>query len=155
MSTEMKKLAHSVTILIVDDDPGHCELIARNLRRAGISNDFKVLHSGADALDFVFRRGGDCTPPSDGELVILLDLNMPGALNGIDVLREIKAHPTYRTIPIIILTTSEDPREIDLCYELGCNVYITKPVDPSRFIDAVNPLGLFVSIVRLPHDPRD
>ena len=80
---------------------------------------------------------------------MLLDINMPG-LDGVEVLRQIKAHPQTRMIPVLMLTTTDDPREIQRCYELGCNTYITKPVDPAAFIEAIVRLGLFISVVSVP-----
>jgi CheY-like chemotaxis protein len=82
-------------------------------------------------------------------MLVLLDINMPGSMNGLDVLREIKRAPATRMIPVIMLTTTDDPREISRCYDLGCNVYITKPVEAQSFIEAIKRLGLFVSIVSL------
>lgn len=140
------------TIVIVDDDPGHCELVRRNLRRAGVDNPIVVLNSGDLALDYVFRNGAYETRAQDSEMLLLLDINMPGGANGLDVLRQIKADPATRLTPVIMLTTTDDPKEINRCYELGCSVYITKPVDPKAFIEAVNRLGLFISVVSLPSD---
>jgi len=80
---------------------------------------------------------------------------MPGSVNGVEVLRQIKADPATGKIPVIMLSTTDDPREISLCYELGCSVYITKPVDPLQFIEAIKRLGLFLQVIRLPEDnPR-
>lgn len=143
-------MSESLTILIVDDDPGHCELLTRNFRRAGISNEMVVVHSGDEALDFVFRRGAFESRPGGGELLILLDVNMPGELRGPDVLRAVKSNPATKFIPVIMLTTTDDPREINQCYELGCSVCITKPVDPSKFVEAIKRLGLLLAVVRLP-----
>lgn len=140
------------SIVVVDDDPGHCELVRRNLRRAGVDNPIVVLNSGDLALDYVFRTGPYETRAHDSEMLLLLDINMPGGANGLDVLRQIKADPTTRVIPVIMLTTTDDPKEINRCYELGCSVYITKPVDPQAFVEAVNRLGLFISVVSLPSD---
>ncbi len=144
--------AREVSILVVDDDEGHAELIRINLRRAGVSNPIVPLPSGADALDCVFCRGAYAGRQGDGELLVLLDINMAG-IDGVEVLRQIKANPGTRKIPVIMLTTTDDPREVNRCYDLGCNVYLTKPVDPSAFIDAIRRLGLFISIVSTPTDP--
>jgi CheY-like chemotaxis protein len=161
-----------VTILVVDDDEGHCELIRRNLRRGGVANSVVVMHRGDAALDYLHggsgRSGGTRTNghgdaderdrQESGEeraqapdrLLVLLDLNMPGGLNGLEVLRQIKSKPATRKVPVIVLTTTDDPREISRCYDLGCNVFITKPVDAQSFMDAITRLGLFVSIINLP-----
>jgi len=141
-----------MTILVVDDDAGHCELVRRNLRRAGVDNPIVVLGSGDLALDYVFRRGAYAERSPDGELLMLLDINMPGGANGLDVLRQIKADPVAKMIPVIMLTTTDDPKEINRCYALGCGIYVTKPVDPAAFTDAVNRLGLFISVVSAPSE---
>lgn len=150
----MTPTSRSVTILVVDDDHGHCELVTRNLRRAGIANELCVVHDGDDALDFVFGRGVHGGRKVDDELLILLDINMPGGWSGLDVLGIIKADPSTRLIPVIMLTTTDDPRDVNRCYELGCSVYITKPVDPEKFIDAVNRLGLLISLIQMPTGTR-
>ncbi|MDR3536619.1 MAG: response regulator [Acetobacteraceae bacterium] len=141
-----------MTILVVDDDEGHCELIRRNLRRGGVSNPVVIVHRGDDALDYVYGRNGLQPAARPERLLVLLDINMPGRMNGLDVLREIKSAPATRKIPVIMLTTTDDPREISRCYDLGCSVYVTKPIEAQGFIEAIKRLGLFVSIVSLaPH----
>ena len=142
-----------LTILLVDDDEGHTELVRRNLLRSGISNPVVTLSNGREALDYVFARGAWAGRSGNGELLMLLDINMPG-IDGVEVLRQIKADPVVRQIPVLMLTTTDDPREINRCYELGCSVYITKPVDPAAFIEAIRRLGLFISVVRTPTDAR-
>jgi len=144
---------HRVTILIVDDDEGHTELVRRNLRRTGISNPIASVDNGSDALDYVFCHGVYANRPGNGELLILLDLRMPGGHDGVEVLRQIKVDPKAKSIPVIVLTTTDDPREINHCYELGCNVYITKPIEPSAFIEAIQRVGLMMSVMRMPTDP--
>jgi CheY-like chemotaxis protein len=139
---------NSLTILVVDDDQGHRELIRRNLQRGGVTNTVVDLASGKEALDYVFCRGVHAQRKSDSELLMLLDVNMAG-LDGVEVLRQIKADPRKKKIPVIMLTTTDDPREINRCYELGCSVYVTKPVDPGAFIEAIKRLGMFISIVRV------
>jgi CheY-like chemotaxis protein len=141
-----------ITILLVDDDAGHTELVRRNLRRSGVRNPIQIIESGAAALDYVFCRGRHAGRAGDGELLLLLDINMPG-LDGVEVLRQIKADPSTRRIPVIMLTTTDDPREINRCYDLGCNVYVTKPVEPSAFVEAVKRLGLMIDVASLPIDP--
>jgi CheY-like chemotaxis protein len=141
-----------ITILVVDDDEGHVELVRRHLGRAGISYPIVTLSNGSEALDYVFARGAHAGRAGNGELLILLDINMPG-LNGVEVLRQIKSDPKTKAILVIILTTSDEPRDINRCYELGCSVYVTKPVDPAAFIEAVRRMGLFISIVSIPIDP--
>jgi CheY-like chemotaxis protein len=136
------------TILIVDDDEGHVELVRRNLRRIALGNPIVALEDGDRALNYIFRRGEfDGTP--EEQLLILLDINMPGGVNGVEVLRQLKADPLMRKIPVIMLSTTDDPREVARCYDLGCSVYITKPVDSVQFIEAIKRLGLFLQIIQL------
>jgi CheY-like chemotaxis protein len=144
----MEPIESTFEILIVDDDEGHVELVRRNLRRIGIANPLVVLHEGARALDYVFRRG-EFAAREGADPLLLLDINMPGSVNGVEVLRQIKGNPLTRKTPIIMLSTTTDAREVDLCYDLGCSVYITKPVDPIQFIEAIKRLGLFLQVIRL------
>lgn len=136
-------------ILVVDDDEGHVELVRRNLKRVGIVNPMVALHSGRAVLDFIFRGGSYRSRPNT-HLLILLDINMPGGVDGVEVLRRIKRDPERRRIPVIMLTTTDDPREVQNCYALGCNAYMKKPVDPGAFMETLTRLGLFVSIVNVP-----
>jgi CheY-like chemotaxis protein len=137
------------TILIVDDDEGHVELVRRNLRRIAVSNPIVTLSNGELALDYIFRRG-EYAGRVGADPLILMDINMPGAVNGVEVLRQIKANVKTRKTPVIMLSTTDDPREVALCYELGCSVYITKPVDSLQFIEAIKRLGLFLQVICLP-----
>ena len=143
MTTETKP-----DILIVDDDEGHTELVRRNLRRLGITNRVIALNNGGAALDYVFRNGPFASR-ENGHLLVLLDINMPGGVDGFEVLRRIKEDPEKRKILVIMLTTTDDPREVDACYALGCNVYMTKPIDPTHFMEALTRLGLFISVVSI------
>jgi CheY-like chemotaxis protein len=144
----METIHSGFTILIVDDDDGHIELVRRNLHRIAMGNRIIALQDGARALDFIFGRG-EFAGRAISELLVLLDINMPGSINGVEVLRQIKTHPETGGTPVIMLSTTDDPREIALCYDLGCSVYITKPVDSVHFIEAVKRLGLFLQIIRL------
>jgi CheY-like chemotaxis protein len=137
----------SLTIVVVDDDAGHVELVRRNLRRAGIMNPVESIRDGSTALDYVFGRGPG---PLPNRLLVLLDLNIEGHLDGFEVLRQIKSNEATRHIPVIVLTTADDPRDVDRCYQLGCNVYVTKPVDPSAFSDRIERLGMIISVASLP-----
>jgi CheY-like chemotaxis protein len=138
-----------VIILLVEDDPGHALLIEKNLRRAGISNEIVVLDTGQKAVDYLLKEGTyqDALHPLPP--LILLDLNLP-VLDGYQVLKRIKNDERTRKIPVIVLTTTDNPHEVSRCYELGCNVYITKPVEYDQFSDAIRTLGLFLSIVKVP-----
>ena len=145
----MEKIEPAFTILIVDDDEGHVELVRRNLRRIAFGDPILVLSDGARALDYVFQRG-EFAQRAQEDPLILLDINMPGSTNGMEVLRQIKADPATQKIPVIMLSTTDDSREIARGYELGCSVYITKPVDSTQFIEAIKRLGLFLQIIRVP-----
>ncbi|MGA2436261.1 MAG: response regulator [Bryobacteraceae bacterium] len=142
----MSNKPEEVTILLVEDDAAHARLIEKNLRRSNIANEIVKCTDGQQALDYLFHDG--VQSHSTGRYLILLDLNMPG-VNGYQVLERIKADTKTRTIPIIILTTTDDAREVKRCYEMGCNVYITKPVDYDNFAEAIRRLGLFLTIVSM------
>ena len=141
--------SHEVSILIVEDDPGHARLIEKNLKRSNITNAITAVSDGRQALDFLFAEGDFAGQELPSPLLVLLDLNMP-VLDGYQVLEKMKADPRTRRIPVIVLTTTDDPREVSRCYELGCNVYITKPVDYEKFAEAIGKLGLLLSIVTVP-----
>ncbi len=140
-----------VTILLAEDDDGHAQLVQRNLERAGLLNGFLRVRDGQELLDCLSSRGDSHQQTLAEALVVLLDINMP-RIDGVEALRQIKANPQMHRIPVIMLTTTDDPREIDRCYELGCNVYITKPVEYEGFIDAIRRLGLFLQIVQRPRN---
>jgi CheY-like chemotaxis protein len=144
----------SVTILLVEDDPGHARLIERNLRRAHITNEIVTLGDGQQALDYLFKEGTYAGATHTLSLLLLLDLNLP-RLDGYQVLTRLKADARTRHIPVIMLTTVDDPYEIERCYALGCSVYITKPVEYEQFAEAIRQLGLFLSIVTLPQESED
>ncbi len=126
----------AVNILVVDDDEGHGELLRRHLRRGGISHPVVTLTSGSLALDYIFRRCAAAAPPCEAQLLVLLDINMPG-IDGFEVLRQIRSDPATRQIPVLMLTTTENQREINRCYESGCNLYLTKSVNPTEIVEAV------------------
>ncbi len=140
---------NDVTILVVEDDPGHSRLIEKNLRRANISNAIVKADNGKQALDYLFEEGEYQGQQRASSLLVLLDLNLP-VINGINVLKRMKENDATKRIPVIILTTSDDNRDITKCYELGCNVYVTKPVDYGQFSAAIQRLGLFLSVASVP-----
>jgi len=139
----------SVSILIVEDDEGHARLIEKNLKRGKISNGITHVTDGQQALDFLHSEGAFAGQVRPSPLLVLLDLNMP-VLDGYQVLERMKADPQTRHIPVVVLTTTDDAREVARCYDLGCSVYITKPVDYESFCEAIQQLGLFMSIVTVP-----
>jgi CheY-like chemotaxis protein len=150
----------SVGIILIEDDDGHATLVERNLRRAGLTSGFVRFSDGQEALDYFFGEApaGEAvaTRPFRDDLanfVVLLDLKMP-RVDGFEVLRRLKESPATAAVPVIVLTTTDDPREIERCYELGCNVYITKPVEYDAFIEAVRRLGFFLQVVKLPPGHR-
>ncbi|MBI3885940.1 MAG: response regulator [Opitutae bacterium] len=137
------------TILIVEDDEGHAILIRENLEMAGLKNPVRHFRDGQAILDYFFDRSGKAVRAHDGTYLVLLDIRMP-KVDGIEVLRRLKADPGLRTLPVIMLTTTDDTREVQRCHELGCNVYIQKPVDYDKFAEAIRRLGLFVSMLLVP-----
>ena len=134
-----------VTIILAEDDDGHATLVERNLRRAGLDNRFVRVRDGQEALDFFF--GADA--PQCDTCILLLDIKMP-RVDGIEVLRRLKGDSRTTTLPVVMLTTTDDPREVERCYQLGCNVYVTKPVEYEQFIEAVKRLGFFLQVVKVP-----
>ena len=140
-------MTKEVVILIADDDPGHARLIEKNLQRAGLHNPVQRFNNGQDILDFF--RGSGPNRAHASPYLLLLDIRMP-KVDGIEVLRQIKADTTLRKVPVIMLTTTDDPREVARCHELGCSNYIVKPVDYEKFSEAIKQLGLFISLVQVP-----
>src|SRR5581483_3817090 len=138
---------------IVDDDEGHAILIRENLEAAGLRNPMQHFRDGQAILDFLAEQGKAGTPTQDNSYLILLDIRMP-KVDGVEVLRRLKANPALSKLPVIMLTTTDDIREVERCYELGCNVYIQKPVDYDRFAEAIRRLGLFVMLLQLPQIGR-
>jgi CheY-like chemotaxis protein len=138
-----------VIILIAEDDEGHALLIRKNLTRAGITNRIMHFTDGQEVLDFLFCRGEEPHRKPGEAYVLLLDIRMP-KLDGTEVLEQVKADPELRKIPVVMITTTDDPREIDRCHQLGCSNYITKPVEYDGFVNAVRQLGLFLAVVQVP-----
>lgn len=138
------------TILIVEDDEGHAILIRQNLEAAGLKNRFLHFPDGQAVLDFFFKRDGS-KPASqvDSTYLMLLDIRMP-KVDGIEVLRRMKADPELRKLPVVVLTTTDDMREVERCHALGCNVYLQKPVDFEKFTEAIHRLGRFVALLLVP-----
>jgi CheY-like chemotaxis protein len=132
------------TILIVDDDEGHAILIRENLKAAGLTNKIDHFRDGQAVLDFFSR-----TPRGPETYLVLLDIRMP-KVDGIEVLRRFKADPDLRKLPILMLTTTDDSREVERCHQLGCNGYIQKPVDYEKFAEAIRRIGLFVPLLVVP-----
>jgi CheY-like chemotaxis protein len=142
-------MAHQVTILMVEDDEGHARLIERNIRRAGVCNHIVHKLDGTSAIAHLEAEVGRLGQP----VLVLLDLNLPD-MSGISILERMKVDPRMKRIPVIVLTTTDDAREIQRCYDLGANVYITKPVDYEQFATAIRQLGLFLSVIQVPEPPK-
>ncbi|MBI9070559.1 MAG: response regulator [Melioribacteraceae bacterium] len=136
-----------VTILIAEDDMGHASLIKKNLGRAGVTNPILHFKDGQEILDFLFSDT-ICKSPEDSYL-LLLDIRMP-KVDGITVLRKLKEDPKYKGLPVIMLTTTDDPKEIAECHNIGCSTYVVKPIDYDLFIKAIVQLGLFFSVIEIP-----
>jgi CheY-like chemotaxis protein len=138
-----------VTIIMIEDDEGHARLIERNIRRSGVNNEIKPFTNGTDAVKYLLGDDGSGVHHNGRALLILLDLNLPD-MSGIDILRQIKDNQYLKMTPVVVLTTTDDSQEIKRCYELGCNVYITKPVNYESFANAIRQLGLFFSVIQVP-----
>lgn len=137
-----------VTIVMVEDDEGHARLIEKNVRRAGVQNPIVPFADGTSALEFLFGEARAKAHARQGYL-ILLDLNLPD-MSGVEILKRIKEDEHLKKTPVVVLTTTDDKVEIQRCYDLGCNIYITKPVSYESFAKAILQLGLFLSVVQLP-----
>ncbi|HOO96590.1 MAG TPA: response regulator [Caldisericia bacterium] len=138
-----------VVILIADDDEGHQLLVRRNLRKAGIGNKFLFFSDGQEILDYLFKNHDEPNVKNGESYLLLLDIRMP-KVSGIEVLEQVKKDPKLKRIPVIMLTTTDDPREINRCHQLGCNFYITKPIEYTDFIDKIRNMGLYLTIVEMP-----
>ena len=138
-------MSNAVKIVMVEDDLGHAKLIEKNIRRANIANDIVHFDHGDAALGYLFSE----EVRANGPLLILLDLNLPD-MSGTDILEKVKSDERLRRAPVVVLTTTDDKVEIQRCYDLGCNVYITKPVDYEAFAGAIRQLGLFLSVMQAP-----
>ncbi|MGC5777859.1 response regulator [Methylobacterium sp. NFXW15] len=143
---------HPVCIVMIEDDEGHARLIERNIRRAGVNNEIVPFRDGTSALTYLFGPDGSGEVSRRRHLLILLDLNLPD-MTGIDILEKVKANAHTRRSPVIVLTTTDDAREIQRCYDLGANVYVTKPVNYEGFANAIRQLGLFFSVMQIPETP--
>jgi CheY-like chemotaxis protein len=138
-----------VTIIMIEDDEGHARLIERNIRRSGVNNEIIPFSNGTEAVKYLFGSDGTGLQHKGRALLILLDLNLPD-MTGIEILRRIKDNNYLKATPVVVLTTTDDSQEIKRCYELGCNVYITKPVNYESFANAIRQLGLFFSVMQVP-----
>ncbi|WP_135534257.1 response regulator [Halostella pelagica] len=135
-------------ILLVEDNPGDVRLTKEAFEDGRIANTLHVVNDGVEALDFLYRRGDHADAPCPD--IVLLDLNLPRK-DGDEVLEEINSDPELSRVPVVVLTSSEAQEDIVRSYELDANAYLTKPVDPNKFIDTVKTLQTFwLSVIRLP-----
>lgn len=139
----------SVKIVMIEDDEGHARLIEKNIRRAGVANEIVAFNNGSSALQYLFSNGGLRSETNPHPTLILLDLNLPD-MSGTEILKRIKEDDHLRCAPVVVLTTTDDRNEIQRCYDLGCNVYITKPLNYDSFASAIRQLGLFFSVIQVP-----
>jgi len=129
-------------ILLVEDDPKDIELTLAAMEEYNLANEIVVARDGAEALDYLYRRGMFKERPEGNPVVILLDLKMP-KLGGVQVLQRLKADAQLGLIPVVILTSSRESRDLEECYKLGVNAYVVKPVRFTEFIEAVKQIGIF------------
>lgn len=142
-------MKHNTVILLAEDDEGHAGLIMRNLRRTGIDNEILHFRNGEETLNFLLGRNGGPHRKEDISYILLLDLRMP-KVDGIEVMRQIKHDKELRNMPVIVITTTDDPGEIELCYALGCSSYIVKPVNFEEFNEAFKQLGHYLNTAFFP-----
>lgn len=134
-------------ILIAEDDNGHAELIQSGLVESGVCNKIIRFSNGEDIWNFLYASKNK-KPEGHKHYLLLLDIHMP-KMDGVEVLRLIKSDNKLKETPVIMLTTTDDPREVEECYQIGCNIYITKPVDFIKLAETLNHLGLFLQIVKV------
>jgi CheY-like chemotaxis protein len=136
-------------IVLTEDNKGHATLIRKNLRRSGIKNEIIHFTNGQDTLDYFFKKGDGLKRESGIPHLLLLDIKMPG-INGLEVLSQLKKDSELRKLPVIMITTTDNPIEIEKCHKLGCSNYITKTLDYSKFVKAIKQLGIFLTVIKIP-----
>jgi CheY-like chemotaxis protein len=136
-------------ILLVEDDPKDVELTLTALEEYKLANEVVVARDGEEALDYLYRRGNFATRSTDNPAVLLLDLKLP-KVDGLEVLQQIKADAKLKLIPVVVLTSSHEERDMVTSYKLGVNAYVVKPVDFHEFVNAVKELGIFWALVNEP-----
>jgi two-component system, response regulator len=139
----------AIEILLVEDNPNDVKLTLHSLERHKVTNHIHIARDGAEALDFLFRRGDYAARDENAPKLILLDLKLP-KVDGIEVLRQVKGDPETSSIPIVVLTSSREDVDIKASYKLGVNSYIVKPVDFEKFSEAIRLLGLYWLLLNQP-----
>ncbi len=137
------------SILLVEDDPNDIELTLDSLRESNLANEVLVVRDGVEALDYLYRRAGFAGRPAGNPVVILLDLKMP-RMDGLEVLRQLKSDQKMRLLPVVMLTSSREARDLKECYKLGVNAYVVKPVLFGEFVEAVRKIGIFWALINEP-----
>jgi len=140
------KLKH---ILLVEDDPNDVELTLTALKEFNLANDVVVVSDGAEALDFLFKRGAFSERTNGNPVVILLDLNFP-KISGLEVLKQVRESENLKMIPVVILTSSREEKDLNDGYSLGTNAYVVKPVEFQQFLEAIRQLGAFWALINEP-----
>ena len=140
MTTPLKR------IILVEDSPRDAEIALRAFGEYNLANEVMHLRDGVEALDYLYRRGDFADRPEGHPALVLLDLKMP-KVDGLEVLKTIKADPRLRLIPVVMLTSSREESDLVRSYKLGVNAYVVKPVDFSEFMDAVRQIGAFWAVV--------
>ena len=138
------------TILIAEDDDGHAALIEKNLRRAGVEKPCHRLRDGQEILDYFFSSGYLCCRGKRHTAISYSWISIFPRVNGIEVLRRIKEHEVFKRVPILMLSTTDNPQEVEACHSLGCNFYLIKPTEAESFAQAIIRLGSFLDIVTVP-----
>ena len=136
-------------ILLVEDDLKDVELTLSALEEYNLANEVVVTRDGEEALDYLYRRGSFATRLNGNPAVLLLDLKLP-KIDGLEVLQQIKSHEKLRMIPVVVLTSSREERDMVASYQLGVNAYVVKPVDFHAFVNAIKELGVFWAIINEP-----
>jgi CheY-like chemotaxis protein len=136
-------------ILIVEDDPKDVELTLTALEEYNLANEVVVTRDGEEALDYLYCRGNFNMRTSDNPAVLLLDLKLP-KVDGLEVLQQIKSDEKLRMIPVVVLTSSREERDMVASYKLGVNAYVVKPVDFHEFVNAIKELGIFWAVINEP-----
>ena len=142
-------MTDSLSILIADDDEGHVTLVRRNMKRAGLDAETVHLRDGQEVIDYMYRRGAWSTRQGHGSVALVLDLNMP-RLGGMAVLQRLKKDGELTRIPVFVLTTTDNPMEIDQCYALGASACLVKPVDYGAFGDMIQRFAAFLKTAKMP-----